>query len=483
MADILKPDLCVIGSGAAGRAAASMARRHGAEVVLIDTGTETGDSLAAGALPTAVLAAAAARAQALRTASQFGMTNDEPKPSFRAVHDHVQSVLAAIAPGEGVEQLRAQGINVIESPAAFTDSRTLKAGDSQIRARRFVLATGSQPHIPSIPGLDQVPFFTADSIFANSHKLSHLVVIGGGSIALSLAQAHRRLGSMVTVLVTGSLLPDFDPELVEIALRRLREEGVVIHAGVEQIAIQPRSQGIGVTAQVGQAQVGQGTESLDASHILIGDGRQSSLDGLGLEAAGIKRDRTAPQRLALGRTLTTSNRRVMAIGDAAWPDQSPQMALQQAASAVEHALFGRKARFDAAALPRLATIDPEIAEIGLTEPQVRLRRKNDYRVLRASFAENHRAILSRQTLGMVKLMTDAKGVILGAALVGPGAGELIALFVLALHQRIAVADLAELDLPEPSFAAVATRLGQIWRDEARPDPWRQRLLAFNRMLP
>jgi len=478
MADILKPDLCIIGAGAAGRAAAAIARRHGAEVVLIDTGTEPGDSLAAGALPTAALAAASARAQALRTASQFGMTNDEPKPSFRAVHDHVQSVLAAVAPGEGVEQLRAQGISVIESPAAFTDSRTLKAGDSQIRARRFVLATGSQPHIPSIPGLDQVPFFTADSIFANSHKLSHLVVIGGGSIALSLAQAHRRLGSMVTVLATGPLLPDFDPELVEIALRRLREEGVTLYAGVEQIAIQPRSQGIGVTAQVGQ-----GTEALDASHILIADGRQSNLDGLGLEAAGVKRDRAAPQRLALGKTLTTSNRRILAIGDAAWPDQSPQSARQQAARAVEYALFGPRARFDAVSLPRLASIDPEIAEVGLTEPEVRLRRKNDYRVLRASFAENHRAILTRQTLGTVKLMTDAKGVILGAALVGPGAVELIALFGLALRHRIAVADLAELELPEPSHAAVVTRLGQIWHDDTKPTAWRQRLLAFNRMLP
>ncbi|KKB76797.1 hypothetical protein VW29_19310 [Devosia limi DSM 17137] len=478
MAEVLKPDLCIIGAGAAGRAAATIARRHGADVVLIDTGVETGDSLAAGALPAAALAAAAARAQSMRTASQFGITNDEPRPSFRAVHDHVQWAIAAIAPGEGVEQLRAQGIVVIEGPAVFVDSRTLKAGDIPIRARRFVLATGSQPHIPSIPGLDQVPSFTVDSIFANTHKLSHLVIIGGGSIALSLAQSHRRLGAMVTLLATGPLLPDFDPELVEVALRRLREEGVAIYADVEKIAIQPRSQGIGVTAQVGP-----GTESLDASHILIADGRQPNLDGLGLDAAGIRRDHITPQRLALGKTLTTSNRRVLAIGDAAWPDQSPQSARQQAARAVEHALFGQKARFDVAALPRLVAVDPEIVEIGLTELEARRRRKADYRVLRASFAENGRAIVSRQTLGTVKLMTDAKGVILGAALLGPGAGELSALFALALRQRIAVADLAELDLPEPSFATVVTRLGQIWRDAAKPDPWRQRLLALNRILP
>lgn len=478
MADIIKPDLCIIGAGAAGIALAVAARGHGASVVLVDIGVES-DSLRSGAVPAAALAASAAHAHAVRNAAAFGMANGDPKPNFRAVHEHVQAVIAALAPRHAPERLKALGIELIVAPAAFTDKRTLAAGEAAIRARRFVIATGSRPRLPAIKNLAEVAYFTADTIFANTTKLSHLVILGGGAAALEFAQSYRRLGCDVSVVAPAAPLPEIDPELAELALRQLREEGVAIHEHCAVTEVMPRSQGIGVLIRPAD-----GSETtLDASHILVADGRTPNFDGLALDKAGIRFDKANPDRLLLRPRLLTSNRRVHAIGEAAGSPLSMTVAHHDARVVLEGALFNRAIRQEPGAVPLVVFTDPQLAQIGLGEPQAKLRLKAGYRVIRASFAETDRALATRRPYGTAKVIVDRQGAIRGASLAGPEAGELIAFFALAVAKSVRLAELADLVMPYPSFAGVVNQLVEAWQQQVGAEPWRARRLALVRHLP
>lgn len=200
MAEFLTPDICIIGGGAGGLAAATKARLHGASVVLIEKGKLGGEALNSASLPSKALVAAARRAHYLRTAGPFGIGNDPPKINARGVFDHVHSVIDGVAPNATPERLAALGVELIAAEARFADRQTVSAGDRLVRARRFIIATGSRPNIPEISGLADVPFFTTASIFDNPRKLTHLVIVGAGPAGIELAQAFRRLGSEVTVV-------------------------------------------------------------------------------------------------------------------------------------------------------------------------------------------------------------------------------------------------------------------------------------------
>ncbi|MFN3401825.1 MAG: FAD-dependent oxidoreductase, partial [Ferrovibrio sp.] len=228
MADHLKPDLCVIGAGALGTTLAIAARQRGLDVVLVHRASDEAGDPTAGSLRRAAFAASAERAHFIRTAGQLGLDGAEPKPNFRTIGEHAAAIADAAASRESEERLAGLGITVLTGESAFVDRQTLRCGDTRIRARHFALATGALPVIPPLPGLDQVSHFTPDSIADNIRKLSHLIVIGGTPEALQLAQTYRRLGSAVTLVPQGGLLPGFDPELVAILLRALREEGMVI---------------------------------------------------------------------------------------------------------------------------------------------------------------------------------------------------------------------------------------------------------------
>ncbi|HUH76461.1 MAG TPA: FAD-dependent oxidoreductase, partial [Devosia sp.] len=226
MAEILKPDLCIIGASALGIALARQARSRGLEVVLVDRGISEDGDRPLGALHRAAFAASAARIHAIRQAARLGIEVATPKPNYRTISEQAAARAAAMAPMESAVRLTALGISVKTGAARFVDKRTLGIGDERIRASHFVLATGASPVVPDLPGLDQVAFFTPDSILKNIRKLSHLVVIGGDATALELAQAFVRLGTAVTLVPHGPLLAAFDPEPVAILLRHLREEGV-----------------------------------------------------------------------------------------------------------------------------------------------------------------------------------------------------------------------------------------------------------------
>jgi len=223
MEEVLQPDLCVIGAGSGGLSVAAAAAQFGVPVVLIEKGRMGGDCLNYGCVPSKALLAAGKRAQAVRMAGEFGIDVIEAQVDHAGVHDHVHGVIAAIAPNDSVERYTGLGVRVIKAQANFLDKHTVEGGHYLIRARRFVVATGSSPVIPPIPGLDEVPYLTNETIFDISERIQHLIVLGGGPVGMEIAQAHRMLGAHVTIVEAATFLAHEDPEATRVVIDRLAE--------------------------------------------------------------------------------------------------------------------------------------------------------------------------------------------------------------------------------------------------------------------
>jgi pyruvate/2-oxoglutarate dehydrogenase complex dihydrolipoamide dehydrogenase (E3) component len=417
----------------------------GAEVVLVERGTMGGDCLNYGCVPSKSLLAASRVANLWRWSAELGISYAHPRVDFAAVADSVQRVIAAIAPNDSVERFEALGVRVLHAEARFTGPQTVRAGDAEIRPRRFVVATGSQPVIPPIRGIQDVPYLTNETVFANRQFPDHLIVIGGGPIGIEMAQAHCRLGSRVTVLDIGPLLPRDDPELSAILARRLSSEGIVCRPGVEIAGIERT--GVAIVVHLADG------EQISGSHLLVAAGRRPALDALDLVAAGIA---STAQGITVDARLRTTNRRVFAIGDVAGGPQFTHIALYHAGIVIRNALFHLPAKADYRALPWVTFTDPELAQVGLTEAAARAV-EPAARLLRWPFAENDRAQTERETEGMVKVVAGKGGRILGASILGAGAGDLILPWALAISQKLKIGAMANLVVPYPTRGEASKR--------------------------
>ncbi|MGI9524530.1 MAG: dihydrolipoyl dehydrogenase family protein [Hyphomicrobiaceae bacterium] len=447
--DTVETDICVIGAGSGGLSVAAAAAAFGRPVVLVEKGRMGGDCLNFGCVPSKALITAGNRAHAMRTAASFGIENVQPTVDWEAVHGHVQQVIAAIAPNDSVERFAGLGVRVIQDAAKFTSNDTVRAGDISIKARRFVIATGSVPAVPSIPGLQGVPFFTNETLFDNTQPIDHLIVIGGGPIGMEMAQAHLRLGSRVTVVEAHKAMRKDDPELASALLHRLRTEGVIIREGA---SIENVSGGAGAI-QLTLASL-KGGETLSGSHLLVAAGRDPNIIDLGLEAAGIRYDRRGIQ---VDRGLVTSNRKVFAIGDCAGGPQFTHVANYHAGIVIRRALFRMPAKVNDTIIPWVTFTDPELAHCGLTEEEARTKYAK-IGVLRWPFHENDRAQAERTTAGMIKVVTGRRGRILGATILGERAGELIQMWALAIAQNLKIKAMTDWISPYPTLSEVNKRV-------------------------
>jgi pyruvate/2-oxoglutarate dehydrogenase complex dihydrolipoamide dehydrogenase (E3) component len=442
----LTSDLCVVGAGAGGLAVAAGAVQMGASVVLVERGDMGGDCLNVGCIPSKSLIAAAKLAHQWRRGDEFGIHYAPPKIDFAAVGDGVAQVITHLAPNDSVERFEALGVKVLRAEARFTDPRTISAGDVEIRARRFVIATGSSPAIPAIPGLDAVPYWTNETIFANRQQPNHLIVIGGGAVGVELAQAHRRLGADVTIIDAGPLLPRDDPELVALLSETLTAEGIALRPSTAITAV--NSDGDRLTVELSNGDLVFG------SHLLVAAGRRPSTTDLNLSAANIA---ATAAGITVDARLRTTNRRVYAIGDVAGGPQFTHAALHQAGVVIRNALFRLPARVNYTAMPWVTYSDPELAQVGMNEAVARDAYGDKIRVLRWKFAENDRAQTERETNGMVKIITTVKGRILGAAILGAGAGDQITTWALAISHRVKIAAMANLIVPYPTRSEAGKR--------------------------
>lgn len=446
---MLTVDLCVIGAGSGGLTVAAGASQMGASVALVERDRMGGDCLNFGCVPSKALLAAAHLAHDMREAERLGIERHEPRIDFGRVMEHVQGVIQAIAPHDSRERFEGLGVQVVKAEARFADRNTLEAGSETIRARRFVIATGSSPLVPKIEGLDRVPYFTNETLFDNEHKPAHLIVLGGGPVGLEMAQAHRRLGSTVTVIEQQAILPKDDPELANVVRAQLLRDGIVLLEGAELARVE-RSPG-GLAAQVKR----QGTTmTVTGSHLLVAAGRRPNIEGLNLEAAGVS---AGPRGIETDRRLRTSNRRIYAIGDVNGRFPFTHAAGYHGGIVLRNALFRLPAKVDDRAMPWVTYTDPELAQVGMSEAAARAER-GQVTVLRWPFHDNDRAQAERKTHGFVKAVVDRGGRILGAAIVGPHAGELLQPWCLAIANGLKIGAMAGVIAPYPTLGEVNKRV-------------------------
>ncbi len=473
MASTLTPDICIIGAGSAGLSVAAGAAQLGAETVLIEAHKMGGDCLNYGCVPSKSLLAAARAAEAQRRAGRFGVQANEPAIDFRAVHDHIHGVIAAIAPHDSEERFSGLGVRVLRAPARFTGPREVAAGEFRIRARRFVIATGSTPLVPPLPGLERVPYLTNETVFDLVERPRHLLVIGGGPIGAELAQAFRRLGAAVSVVEMATLLPKDDPELVQVVRQRLHDEGVALHERTRVVAVEPTSDGAALLTE------SNGNKArIDGSHVLVAAGRRANIADLDLAAAGIARSATG---VTVDSHLRSSNRRVYAIGDAVGGLQFTHLAGYHAGIVIRHALFRLPARVDLRRVPWVTYSDPELAQVGLTEAAARAA-GHPTQVLRWPFAENDRAQTERATAGLVKAVVTPRGRILGASIAGRHAGELIQPWQLAIANNLKIGALATLIVPYPTLGEASKRAAGSFYTPKLFTKRTQRLVRFLRLF-
>jgi len=467
----LTPDICVIGAGSGGLSVAAAAAAFDVPVVLIEKGKMGGDCLNYGCVPSKALLAAARHAMEPKRVTPFGLTLPRAEIDFAKVSAHVHGVIAAIAPNDSKERFTGLGVHVIEGVARYKDAATVTVGDKfEIKARRFVIATGSSPAVPPIPGLAETPYLTNETIFELKRCPEHLIIIGAGPIGLELAQAHRRLGAKVTVLEAATPLAKDDPECAAIVLEQLTREGIVIRSGVKVTRIGHNDGKIQAVIDTSQ-----GEETIEGSNLLIAAGRRANVEGLDLEKAGIKYE---PRGIVVDKGLKTTNKKAYAIGDAAG-GQFTHVANYHAGIVIRNALFRLPARASDDAIPWVTFTDPELAHVGLGEAQARERHKT-IRVLRWPYHENDRAQAERDTHGHIKVVTAKNGRILGASIVGAHAGELITAWTLALSRGLNIRAMAEVVVPYPTLSEIGKRAGISYFSPSLSNPKLRRLINFLR---
>jgi pyruvate/2-oxoglutarate dehydrogenase complex dihydrolipoamide dehydrogenase (E3) component len=465
----LKLDICVIGAGSAGLSVAAGAAQLGAETVLIEAGEMGGDCLNYGCVPSKALLAAAHEAVRHRDAAAFGITANPPAIDRARVAAHVKEVIAGIAPQDSVARFEGLGVTVVRAWAKFVDRDTIEAGEFRIKARRFVLAVGSSAFVPPIPGLDQVPYLTNETIFDHVAGIRDLIVLGGGPIGAELAQAFARLGARVQLVEMAKLLPRDDAEAAELVRAALLRDGVKLHEGSAATEVQKSGDRIRLACRGVKGEISW----LEGGHLLVAVGRKPRVENMGLDSAGITAD---AKGIKVDAGLRTSNRRVYAIGDCTGGPAFTHVAGAQAALVIRSALFRLPATFDTRALPWVTYADPELAQIGLTEAAAR-QEHGEITVTCLPYSDNDRARTERATGGFIKVISDRKGAILGVTLVGRQAGELLAPWALAMSRGLKLSALAGLMLPYPTLGELSKRAaGQFYAPKLF-SPWVRRLVA------
>nr|WP_321360338.1 FAD-dependent oxidoreductase [uncultured Hyphomonas sp.] len=444
----LKADLCIIGAGSGGLSAAAGAAQLGLNVVLYEKHEMGGDCLNYGCVPSKALLSAAKAAAGVREANKYGIQTQDPKTNWAAVKAHVAGAIATIAPVDSQERFEGLGVTVIREAARFADKKTIVSENSRTQARRIIIATGSRAFIPPIEGLKEVPYLTNETIFTVPDLPAHLVILGGGPIGLEMAQAFVRLGSKVTVIEMGRAMPRADAEHAAIAIKTLREEGVTILVQHKAQRVSQENGSIRVHTDNDTAPV------IEGSHLLVATGRRAVLDGLDLEKGGVAFNQKG---IVVGDKLRShSNPRVWALGDAAGMEQFTHVAGWHASVFTRRAFFKQGTKASSLPVPAVTYTSPEVAQLGLTEAEAITKHGSKVTTSAFPFHENDRAIAEGKMLGECKLVLH-KGKLVGASIVGEGAGDILQLVSVAMSNGLKLTALTNFISPYPTRAEVVKR--------------------------
>jgi pyruvate/2-oxoglutarate dehydrogenase complex dihydrolipoamide dehydrogenase (E3) component len=347
----------------------------------------------------------------------------------------------------------------------------VEAGRVLIRARRFVVATGSSPIIPPIPGVNEVPYFTNETIFDVADRIQHLIIVGGGPIGIELAQAYRMLGSHVTVIEAATILGREDEEAARVVLDHLTKSGVLFHAGARVERVERSVQGVAVyLGKDGE------TDVIKGSHLLIATGRKPNVKTLSLGRAGVKFD---DKGIKVNTHLVTSNSKIYAIGDVIGGPQFTHLANYHAGIVIRNALFRLRPKASTANIPRVTYTDPELAQIGLTEAEAR-KKYRKIRIMRFPYADNDRAQTERKTEGFIKAITKRNGTILGCTIVGAEAGEMVQLWAMAMQKEMKIGDLTTIIFPYPTLSELSKRVAYAYYQPTLTKGWLRSIIGFLR---
>jgi pyruvate/2-oxoglutarate dehydrogenase complex dihydrolipoamide dehydrogenase (E3) component len=465
----IEVDICVIGAGSAGLSVAAGAAQLGAKTVLFERGDMGGECLNAGCVPSKSLIASARAANTVRGARDYGVNANLESIDYGKAMSRVRRVIGDIAPHDSQERFEGLGVQVIRSAARFAGPDEVVGDDVSVKARRFVIATGSTAALPPIEGLDTVPYLTNETIFANSKRPDHLLVIGGGPIGTEMAQAHRRLGSRVTIVEAFKFLSKEDPEIVALLRKRLIDEGIEIIEGATVKNVLKNGDILEATLDK------DGSPTLKVSHILVAAGRRPRTEALDLDKAGVA---VGARGIVVDHRMRTSNRKIFALGDVAGLPHFTHAASYQAGIVIRNALFRLPAKVDYRALPWVTYTDPELAHIGMTEAEANEKHGDGISVLRSPFSDLDRSRTDGKTDGMIKIIADKRGRIFGVTILGNHAGELIHVWSLAMSQKLKLKAVASAIAPYPTLGEISKKAAGAFYAGKLFSTWPRRLVRF-----
>jgi len=453
-------DLVIVGMGSGGMVAAEFASTLDIRVAAVERSRVGGDCLWTGCVPSKSLLASSKAAHTIRHADRYGLTATDPAVDTARVWDRIRDIQQRLAQTtDSPERFERLGIDMHVGRAGIAGPHEVTVDGATLRTRFVLLATGSRPTAPPIPGLAEAGYLTSETLFEQSRAPQSIVLIGGGPIAIELSQAFTRLGVQTTTLERADrVLVRDDPELVDRLVAVLRTEGVDLRVGVEVER---------VTVENGRKVVHTGKHRFAADELFVGAGRQANVEGLGLEEAGV---RLGPSGVAVDTRMRTSVGSIYACGDVAGRYQFTHSAGYEATRAIRNMFFPASARDDYE-VPWCTFTDPELARVGLTETQARERWGDDVRVWQHELDDSDRARAEGADAGAMRVVTH-KGRIVGGHVLSPAAGEIIHELVLAVDRGLSLTDLAGIVHVYPTFAIGLQQLaGEAAYESARRLGW------------
>jgi pyruvate/2-oxoglutarate dehydrogenase complex dihydrolipoamide dehydrogenase (E3) component len=446
-------DIGVIGGGAAGLTVASGAAQLGAKTLLIEQEELLGgDCLHYGCVPSKTLISSASLYHRMQHSVEYGLPAAElGKVDFSRVSERIRSVIAHIQHHDSVERFSGLGVDVRFGRPEFTDEHIILLDGKALSSRKWVIATGSSPAVPAVPGLDKIPYLTNREIFYLDELPEHLIVLGAGAIAIEMAQAFNRLGSRVTVIQRGEqILSKEDRDLADDVMAHLQQEWVEFRLGSSLLAVGENSAGKQVEIRTQDGEI----ETISGTHILVALGRSVNTAGLGLENAGVVYD---DRGIEVDNRLRTSQKHIFAAGDVNGGYQFTHAAGYEGGIVVSNGVFNLPRKVNYTWMPWCTYSSPELASVGLNEKRAEAAGVS-YRVYEESFSDNDRAQAEGETAGRIKLLLDRKEKPLGVQILGSGAGELLAEWVATLNGGVKLSTLAGAVHPYPTRAEINKRV-------------------------
>lgn len=442
--------IIVIGAGSGGLVVAAGAAGLGAKVALIEEHKMGGDCLNAGCVPSKTFLKSAHLAYDIKNAIKYGIDMEAFSIELKKIMDRVKSVIKEIEPHDSKERFEGLGVDVIFGKGRLLDRYTVRVGERTITGKHIVIATGSEPLIPDIKGLSDVPYLTNKNIFDLEKLPNHLIVLGGGPIGLELGQGFKHLGSQVTVIDRSDhLFKKDDPEAAPVMEKRLISDGICLYLKTSIKEIKKQQEDIIVIVEH-EGEIRE-IKEIKGDALLVSSGRKPVSHGLGLEKAGVKTDSRG--FIVTNEKLQTSAKNIYACGDVAGPYQFTHMAGYQAGIAIRNIIFKIGAKVDYSTVPWTTYTKPEVAHVGYTEPWARSLGMFGESII-IDIAEIDRAKAENDLEGFLKLNIGKKGQIIGATLVGEKAGEMIPVATLAIKQKLKAAAFLSLIFSYPTESEI-----------------------------